>query len=317
VIKTNKKLLSALTLIFMTLSIVSFSEIVHASPQNNLKLSYVYCPSKVYIGEPFAAQVNITNLDSKPHNYTLTWSVRWFLDRGYDLRSSDVIGSKDEIAITEPFTFLEITQYFIKVELFEENNQTPVNSTEWTVDVVALGFTFRHWIDTYPIYPGQPFNVDITVQNVGNTEAYEVTLRLTPPRERKLKLLSLPSYELGNLKTGESNSTQLRFNSTEDIPPGVYLISCNLEYFDDRNAGYRQTYDIYIEISSKEAREEMQYLDHMVEILRASNESLKSEMQRQWLNTLYISAVLLAIIILATILNYHFAQKLKHQKIQR
>lgn len=316
-IKTVKKLLSALTLLFVALTIVGFTEIVHASsPQNNIKLSGAYCPSKVYMGEPFAAQVAITNLGSETYNYTLIWSIYWFSGRGYDLISSNVIGPMDEIIVTEPFMFLEATSYFISVALFEEDNQTPVNSTEWIVDVMTIGFTFTHSIDTYPIYSGQPFNVNITIQNAGNTEAYEVTMRLRPPKE-KINLLSQAVYNLGDLDAGESNSTRLRFNSTEDIQPGVYPITWVLEYFDDRQAGYRQTYTVYTEISSKEAKEELEYLSHITETLIALNNSLKSEIQKQWLNTLYISTMLLAVIILTVILNYYVIRKLKRRKLQR
>jgi hypothetical protein len=316
----KKSLLIIITLILIASIPIGFHQIVYASPSPHIQVSYIYCPSKAYIGEPFTAQVNITNPDLEQHKYTLIWRARCSFGRGYDLHSYGVIDPGDEIALTQPFMFLETTYYFINVTLFEDN-QIPVNSTEWTVNVVSVRFAFTHWVDTSPIYPSHTFNVNITVQNIGNAQAYNVNLRLKPAKimmEKKLLLIfPSPSLKLGNLKAGESNTTQLRFNSTTDIPPGIYLITFNLEYSDERQASYQQTYDVSIEVSSNETVNKVDYLYDIVEMLTASIKSMQNEMQRQWINTLYVSLVLLVVIIFTASLNYYFLKKLKQRKIQR
>jgi len=312
---SKKSLLITFSLILIVSIPMGLYQVVRASPSPNIMMSYAYCPSEVYVSEPVAPQVNITNLDSKPHNYTIIWSASWFLNRGYKLYSYGTINPGDEIAITQLFiTPLDATYFFINATLFEDN-QTPVNVTGWMVTTLSVAFTLTHSIDTCPIYPGHAFNVNVTATNVGNAGASNVVLRIKRPRDWKLELLSEAACKLGNIEEGKSNATLIHFNTTADTKPGIYLISFILDYDDNRQVSSRQTYGVYIEISS--VGQEIEYLDHMVEILKADTTSLRNEIQRQWLTTFYTLIALSAVIIFTSALTFYFLLKLRGLKTRR
>jgi len=280
-----------ISILMLVLLISSFFYgIVKASPSqsNGLELLDWYYPSEVYLGELFSIGLNIYNNDSVGHNYTVIWHIA-----GYDFYSHGNIGAQEKINVTKAFTLHAWGTYNPWIELLQNGNRVTYDYK--TISVVEVDLTFTYYISTFPLYVGDSFDVNITVKNGGNGQAYEASLYVRPLQEKGLTLRSLsPHIILNNLSSGKLEKIQLTFNSTE---PGVYTVTCSIKYYDLRQVLHDETFNILIEISSREILDDF-------ETIQDENKRLRGELQQLRQDILYITVILSTLIVSVGVINY-------------
>ena len=87
-------------------------------------------------------------------------------------------------------------------------------------------------LDPETVYKGEDFTLTLTVENVGSSEAQQVTVQLTAPQG--FSTLTPSTVNLGSLRAGEARTVEYRVKSSPTASEGVvYTFMVDLGYMDE------------------------------------------------------------------------------------
>jgi hypothetical protein len=290
-------------MLLVLLTSALFCSVAKALPQSNgLTLLEWYYPSEVYVGQLFSVGINIYNNDSIGHNYTVIWLVA-----GYDFYSHGNIGAHEKLNVTEVLTLNDRGSYLILIELLQDGNHVIYDYK--TISVVEAKFTFTYYTSKYPLYVGETFDVNITISNAGNGEAFDASFHVKALREKGLAPLNISTYlQLNNVSSGEIRTIKLAFNSSKQ---GIYMLSTLVDYYDLRNVHHAETFNIPIEISSRTVLDDL-------ETTQDTNQHLQAELQQLRRDILYITVIFSVLIVCVGVVNYALMRRsFERRKVQQ
>jgi hypothetical protein len=283
----------------------------------------VYCPERVYIGESFVCQVDISNVDSNvSHNYLLLWIVDNFVDETPTFNSSGTLAPNETMAVTSSFTFSESSEptvsflygynaHMISLKLVQDN-EFLVAEDQRFINAVQIDSSLTYTITPYPIYQNSSFSLNLAVVNEGD-EAINASISIHPMAgmQNKIQLQSGASANLSTIPHGASKNSTFSFAVTPDTPSGIYPIKVKVDFYDVRGRLYSKNHYVPIEVSSREILDKFNLLDSEVgNKLREFSDDV-AELSRN------MTAITIALLLVSAGLagaNYWYARRVRHTR---
>jgi uncharacterized membrane protein len=202
-----------------------------AGQQNQLAFQFSNRNGGVITDLQYTVQIGNMNIIAANNTPTLTGSIAR-IEPNTNISSSVSLS----VPVTIPSGDVPFTVIF---DYFDENLQRRAQVVTRNVDIpvqnnLAASLQLTNTGGNYSVTPGNTFNAQINIQNLGNLTANNVTLSVVTPSD--FALYGVQSRNLGNLAGGTSHPHTVVFRALPGTTVGLKTLTLRLTFTTDANS---------------------------------------------------------------------------------
>ncbi len=146
--------------------------------------------------------------------------------------------------------------YPITFDIIHDDNQITTQTINVKVQGIPDLIINKDNLEGKKLYPSEEFNLEITLNNVGTSNAKNI--KVTSSMPSIIKVGSDTDY-INNIKINEEKVISNKFKIDENLDPGLYQIPFTITFEDDFGNSYTKTINVGVEVLNS-AQLDIQYL---------------------------------------------------------